>query len=777
MKVFGIAMAGILLLLGSGSSPPAAQPGLFISKGSQADQRAMPRVGVVRERAVDVDWSQVPGANGRGELPRPGHELLLNLFDDVVVQARMERSERTERGMTWVGRLKGKLPGDVVIVIQDGVMAGSIVSPEGAYSIRYDGSSQVVEEIDRSTLPPEAEPLEPLLPPVPDAAADQAALLDDGSTIDVLVVYTPAARDSAGGTAGIQSRIQLGVTETNAAYENSGVLQRLRLVGALEVSYTESGDIGTDLNHLTYTDGVLDTVQTIRDTYKADLVSLITNTLGSAYCGMAWLMGGNNPSFAPYAYSVVEQTCISPNYSFGHELGHNMGLNHARTDPVGTGAYSYSYGYKDPSDYFRTMMAYDCPLSCPRILNFSNPNVLYAGRPTGIVDTAPDSAYNALSLNNTRFTVANWRIRTPKVTVVSPNGGEAFPTQSQQVVTWASSDLSPGAVVRVYSTDSSGSNPVFLADVGPGATSMIWNITVPAGNSTRIKVCSYRNGACEAEDLSDGPFSIVAPAGSPAQNDINGDGIPDILWHEQYSGYVYAWMMDRLKYVWGSFLSPDRVPDTQWQVRGFADFNRDGKNDLLWHHQGTGALYAWLMNGLNRIAGTYLPGDPVTDTQWQVVAVADFNGDGNMDLLWQHMTSGYLYVWIMDGLVHVTGQFLTPDHVGDTGWQVRGAGDFNGDGKPDILWQHMTSGDLYCWTMDGLTQKAAAYLNPSRVGDNGWQIRAIGDFNGDGKPDILWHHKGTGHLYVWIMDGLNQKVGSFVNPSRVADISWQVIVR
>ena len=72
-------------------------------------------------------------------------------------------------------------------------------------------------------------------PPAPQAdALDTAATSsDDGSTIDVLVVYTAAARAAAGGTDdAIRARIMLGVTETNTAYANSGVVQRLRLVGA-----------------------------------------------------------------------------------------------------------------------------------------------------------------------------------------------------------------------------------------------------------------------------------------------------------------------------------------------------------------------------------------------------------------------------------------------------------------------------------------------------------------------------------------------------------------
>jgi hypothetical protein len=98
----------------------------------------------------------------------------------------------------------------------------------------------------------------------------------------------------------------------------------------------------------------MDEVHGLRDQYGADLVQLVVE----GGCGVAYLMSGNNPNFAPYALSVVSRLCISPNYSLGHELGHNMGCNHAPEDPVGTGAYDYSFGYKDLDHGFRTIMAY-----------------------------------------------------------------------------------------------------------------------------------------------------------------------------------------------------------------------------------------------------------------------------------------------------------------------------------------------------------------------------------------------------------------------------------
>ena len=96
---------------------------------------------------------------------------------------------------------------------------------------------------------------------------------------------------------------------------------------------------------------------------------------------------------------------------------------------------------------------------------------------------------------------------------------------------------------------------------------------------------------------------------------------------------------------------------------------------------------------------------------------------------------------------------VTPGRVSDTNWKIVGTGDFNNDGKPDILWQHQTTGTLSVWLMNGTSLASLAPVTPGRVSDTNWKIVGIGDFNDDGKPDILWQHQTTGTLSAWLMNG------------------------
>ena len=208
--------------------------------------------------------------------------------------------------------------------------------------------------------------------------------------------------------------------------------------------------------------------------------------------------------------------------------------------------------------------------------------------------------------------------------------------------------------------------------------------------------------------------------------------------------------------------TPARFADTRWQIRGIADFNGDGYPDLLWHHQTTGELYVWFMgNGAGDAAGvvpsapavsvigaSFLTPSRYADTNWQIRGVADFNADGKADILWHNQSTGDLYVWFLGpavtdlktglGLVSPStvvtgGSFLTPSRFADTRWQIRAVADFNGDSKPDILWHHQLTGDVYAWLMNGTAVTTGSYTTPSRVADTRWQIQRVADFNSDGQ--------------------------------------------
>jgi hypothetical protein len=237
-----------------------------------------------------------------------------------------------------------------------------------------------------------------------------------------------------------------------------------------------------------------------------------------------------------------------------------------------------------------------------------------------------------------------------------------------------------------------------------------------------------------------------------------------------------------------SYLLPDRVLTRTWQVRGLADLNGDTHSDLLWQDEMTGALAAWLMNGTKMVRVVSIPAislpvpSPVSPSprlleNWQVSGLADINRDGHNDVIWRHPQSGDLYVWFMNGTTPTTGAPITPGRFTDTDWQLRGLADFNGDGNVDLLWHHQKTGDVYVWLMNGTTAVSGAYANPARFTNTNWKIVRVSDLNNDGKPDLLWQHPWSGALYAWYMNGTAVAASSYLTPKRPSGNGWIVTPR
>jgi hypothetical protein len=208
------------------------------------------------------------------------------------------------------------------------------------------------------------------------------------------------------------------------------------------------------------------------------------------------------------------------------------------------------------------------------------------------------------------------------------------------------------------------------------------------------------------------------------------------------------------------------------------DFNSDGKMDLLWQNISDGYLALWTMDGTTLIDSELLSPSRMTDTNWRIVGTGDFNGDYKPDILWQDQAQGYIGVWLMDGKTLVTSTTLTPaafERVADTNWKIAGVMDLNGDRKDDILWQEETQGWLVAWLLDGLAVTASVSLTPERVTDTNWKVVANGDFNGDGQTDLVWQNLSDGSLAAWLMNGLSVVSTVPLSPGYVTSTTWRIV--
>jgi hypothetical protein len=261
----------------------------------------------------------------------------------------------------------------------------------------------------------------------------------------------------------------------------------------------------------------------------------------------------------------------------------------------------------------------------------------------------------------------------------------------------------------------------------------------------------------------------------PAGGDFNGDLRNDFLWRHDVSGENVLWFMNGANLISGTFTTPPTLTDVRWKMVGTNDFNTDGKPDILWRHNTSGENVLWFMNGSVLTSGTFLTPSSLADVRWGMSGTGDFNLDGRPDILWRHNVSGEIVVWFMNGSVLVSGNFLTPSAFADVNWETVGTGDFNVDGKPDILWRHALSGQNVVWFMDGTSLVSGAFTNPPTLADVRWRMSALEDYNFDGRVDIVWRHSTSGENVLWFMNGINLISGTFTNPSSLPDTNWKIV--
>lgn len=265
------------------------------------------------------------------------------------------------------------------------------------------------------------------------------------------------------------------------------------------------------------------------------------------------------------------------------------------------------------------------------------------------------------------------------------------------------------------------------------------------------------------------------------KGDINNDARADIFFRNESSGRHVAWLMDGPVRQTAGFVSPDPVsPD--WRLAVVHDVNGDLRSDLVFQNTVSGAVEFWLMQGLVR-QGAPLTLASTPGSGWTLQASADFDHDGKADLLWRHAVTQALTIWTMNGTTQIGTLVPNPDHAVDSNWQLTAAQDVSDDSNIDLVWYNISSGRVVQWLLDANAQRLSGrFTTPAAAGDANWKVVGAANYGGDSSPlvpwnDLLWRNETSGRLVVWQMNDLGQRVaGMFTNPAAPADATnWRVV--
>jgi len=289
---------------------------------------------------------------------------------------------------------------------------------------------------------------------------------------------------------------------------------------------------------------------------------------------------------------------------------------------------------------------------------------------------------------------------------------------------------------KIVITDASLANFSFSVS-GATLTYSGGTMTLGSGVSGHLVASAAAAGGVE--------LTLQSDFAAPTSGDFNGDGRSDILWRHD-NGMVTDWLGTAAGGYSPNAANALNAVDSSWQIVGVGDFNGDTRDDIMWRN-GDGRITNWLGTPSGGFTDNVPNAYNAVSTDWQVAGIGDFNGDHRADILWRN-DDGRITDWLSTsngGYAPNSAAFYTSI---STDWQIVGVGDFNGDGKDDIMWRN-ADGRITNWlgaAGGGFTDNVANAYNAVSLD---WQVAGIGDFNGDHRDDILWRNS-DGRVTEWL---------------------------
>jgi hypothetical protein len=404
--------------------------------------------------------------------------------------------------------------------------------------------------------------------------------------------------------------------------------------------------------------------------------------------------------------------------------------------------------------------------------------------------------------------VSNWEpcsfnVQCAAMDIPTPNPAHQDPTgpavSREQALGAPLIGIAPGSVA-LNALPGGQSFPVRLSVVNGGSGLLAWRVTssapwlrvsnhqgvarggdlgfLPGEVTVHADATSLVSGTYNAQLRFESLFAAGAPAivnvtleldlqtGSWQQGDFNGDGRSDLI-HLCCSNRASIWTTGPSGEVTLSTISPSGDYGMQFGGWGTGEFNGDGKTDLI-HWCCPNWANVWLSQGNGNFAISTFQPSADYGMQTGTWRSGDFNGDGLTDLM--HLCCpNYANVWMATGGGGFALSTFQPSSDYGIQYGAWWPGDYNGDGKTDILHACCPNyANLWLSTGDGRFTILAVQPSP----DYGLQYGSwtLGDFNKDGRADLM-HICCPNWANVWLSNGATFQVLRF-QPSADYGMQW-----
>lgn len=211
-----------------------------------------------------------------------------------------------------------------------------------------------------------------------------------------------------------------------------------------------------------------------------------------------------------------------------------------------------------------------------------------------------------------------------------------------------------------------------------------------------------------------------------------------------------------------------------FQLKALADLNGDGFSDYIFQHR-SGFIVYWLL-GLNgtAIGGAMVPGSTGITADYALVEAQDITRDGIPDLIFQHAPTGSIIYWEIKRLPEiqvVSGGLVSGSQSLGSHYRLAGMADMNRDGHVDIVLQGAL-GNIVYWYLNGPVPVSGVQAFAGAQGFT-YRLVSVRDVNRDGNPDMILQNFLGGHVVYWHMNNAQFISGTMIDSPYVQFLPTQ----